>query len=436
MLSFARFVGGLFLSGALVGALGCKGDSAPGCRIALSAQLAPSALTQAEDARLQRVGSGFVLAALDGDNLRWAPLDSQGTLGVESTLPLPKHAPQTAPWFGMTSKLAPGDQMIAVYLANKEGTTNQLEARAIAQLGGLAPSSSVLLFELPAGVAASAVQLAVGSSKTGQRAAVTWSVDGTAESPSLLLLGADAQPMGPPITVFKTPLTGRTCLAVIPSRTELAVAAIEPPSMSAGRAIWHGVEFRDDGSRFYDVSFELEAVPSDCPAVAPTPRGYVATYKNNDGIYFTDFDITKSVPNGDIIAGALDFGGAARIPKTACVSPMGREYALLLDRASGPEAWRVKAFGNPQGGSLLLPSTTGSVGPLSAWPGLDELYVTYVDRGRSATAGPSDGSSTGNSRSLVRVDCPMAAPYVSYEADGNSNDAGVSPDGNFNEDGK
>jgi hypothetical protein len=98
---------------------------------------------------------------------------------------------------------------------------------------------------------------------------------------------------------------------------------------------------------------------------------------------------------------------------------MGREFSLMFDRPSGPEVWRIDAFGNRQGGSLLLPSMTGSVGPVASVPGTDVVFATYLDR-----ANPNNPS--GNSRYLVRVECPMALPAVAYDggADASASDAG------------
>src|SRR5512133_1413716 len=93
----------------LAAAAGCKDNSPPGCRIAQSTTLPARPLTATRDVVLQRVGAGFVLVGTEGDEVRWAPLAADGTLGPESKLTLPQRAASPAPVFGVTSKSAPGD---------------------------------------------------------------------------------------------------------------------------------------------------------------------------------------------------------------------------------------------------------------------------------------------------------------------------------------
>lgn len=394
---------------------GCKDKAPPGCRIAESVTLPASALTSTEEAWLQRAGTGFVLLGSEGDEVRWAPLALDGTVGTESKLTLPQRALRPEPWFGATAKAAPGDQIIVAYVAPKAGSTTQLQIVAITQSPGGAASAPIVLADLPAGVDPKIVRLAMGTSRSGQRAVLAWGFEGQDASPSLLLLKGDAQPVGPPLTVRQGPGARWTCLDVVASRTDFGVSIVEAPSGNTP-STWRTFELRDDGGRGPDVGIELDATPTGCVSSAPTANGYVVAFQNNDGTFFSDYDIAKGAVNSDIVAGALQFGGPARQPKVACISPMGLEYSLLFDRSSGPEAWRFDAHGNPQGGTLLLPSA-GDVGPLAIVGGSDAFYATYLDqRPAAAASGATDGNSMGSARYLVRVDCPMAAQPLAVDA--------------------
>jgi hypothetical protein len=389
---------------------GCKTSSPPGCRIAQSTTLPASPLTLTRDAVIQRAGSGFVLVGVEGDEVRWAQLGLDGTLGTESKLTVPQRAARPGIVFGATSKNAPADQLVVVFAVPKAGV-NQLQLTAITQTAGAAASAPAPVADLPAGVDPNIVRLAMGSSQTGLRAVLTWSFDGQDAPPSFVLLKGDAQPVAAPAPVLMAPIPKSSCLSVIASRTDFAISVTEAgqPGTTA-ETIWRAFELRDDGSHGSNVEIGLDVGVTSCVSPAPTPRGYVLAYQNNDGTYFADFDTGTGTLNTDIVAGVLQFGGVAKQPKIGCIAPMGSEYGLLFERHTGPEVWRFDAFGNPQGSSLFLPAAAGEVGPLSALTGRDSFHATYLDLGRTAASGASDGLSTGTTRQLVRVDCPMAAP--------------------------
>src|SRR5215208_7653015 len=96
----------------LVSLPACKSSSPPGCRIAQSTSLPPSALTLTRDAWIQRAGGGLVLVGIEGDEVRWAPLSLDGMLGTESKLTVPQRAARPGVVFGATSKSVPGDQLV------------------------------------------------------------------------------------------------------------------------------------------------------------------------------------------------------------------------------------------------------------------------------------------------------------------------------------
>jgi hypothetical protein len=404
----------LSLLGLATAAAGCKDTSPPGCRIAQSISLPASPLTTTLDVSLQRAGAGLVLVGLAGDEVRWAPVALDGTLGPESKLTLPQRQARPGVVFATTAKSAPGDQLVVAYVAPRTGTSQQ-QITAITQTAGAAPSAPLALVDLPAGVDPNIVRLAMGPSQTGQRALLTWNFEGQDAPPSFLILGGDAQPMGMPAPVINTPIPRGTCLSVVSSRTDFAVSVVELGQ--AGQATtWHAFELRDSGGHGSNVAMFLSHPVVGCISAAPTAHGYVLAYQNNSGTYFADFNIGTGTLNEDIVAGVLQFGGVAKQPKIACVAPMGSEYSLLFDRSTGPEAWRFDAFGNAQGSPLYLPAGTGHLGPLSALAGKDAVQATYLDQGGGAAGASTDGNSMGNTRYLVRVDCPMAAPLFTPDA--------------------
>jgi hypothetical protein len=396
---------------------GCKQTQPPGCRIAQSTSLPPSALTLTRDAWIQRAGAGLVLVGTEGDEVRWAQLSLDGVLGTESKLTVPQRVARPGVVFGATSKSVPGDQLVVAYVVPKAGATNQLQVNAITQTPGAPAAAPVTLFDLPAGVDPNIIRLAMGSSQTGQRAVLTWSFDGQDAPPSFLLLKGDAQMDAPPVAAINAPIPRASCLSIIGGRTDFAVSVVQAGQPgTTSETIWRAFELKDDGGHGSNIEIGLDVPVTSCISSTTTPRGYALAYQNNDGTFFADFDTGTGALNTDIIAGVLQFGGVAKQPKVGCIAPMGREYGLLFDRSSGPEVWRFDAFGNPQGSPLLLPASTGQVGPLSALPGRDSFHATYLDIASGPQTGPSDGNSTGTSRQFIRVDCPMAAPAFTTDA--------------------
>src|SRR5688572_16877848 len=86
---------------------GCKQTPPPGCRLAQSTSLPPSALTLTRDVWLQPAGAGLMLVGVEGDEVRWAPLSLDGVLGVESKLTVPQRAARPGIVFGATARAAP-----------------------------------------------------------------------------------------------------------------------------------------------------------------------------------------------------------------------------------------------------------------------------------------------------------------------------------------
>jgi len=400
----------------LLAVASCKSTPPPGCRIAQTTALPPSALTLTRDVWIQRAGAGLVMVGVEGDEVRWAPLSLDGVLGPESKLTVPQRAARPGIVFGATAKATPADQLVVAFATPKAGAPTQLQVAAITQMPGAAASAPAVLADLPAGVDPNIVRLAMGSSSTGRRAVLAWNYEGQDAPPTFVLLQGDAMPVAPPGPAFQAKIARGSCLSVVASRTDFAISVTEGGQPgTTSETIWRAFELKDDGGHGSNIEIGLDAPVTSCISSTPTPRGYALAYQNDNGTYFADFDTGSGSLNHDIVAGVLQFGGVAKQPKVACIAPMGREYSLLFDRSSGPEVWRFDAFGNPQGSSLFLPTSAGEVGPLSALTGNDAFLATYLDAGKAG--GATAGNSSGSVRQLVRVDCPMAPPaFITSDA--------------------
>src|SRR5947207_2850800 len=118
----------------------------------------------------------------------------------------------------------------------------------------------------------------------------------------LVLLGPDAQAMGMPAPVINASIPHGTCLSVVSSRTDFAVSVVQngPPGEAV---VWRAFELRDGGGHGSNVTLTLGHSVVGCISAAPTPRGYVLAYQNDDGTYFDDFNQQSSALNEDIVAG-------------------------------------------------------------------------------------------------------------------------------------
>lgn len=405
------------LAACLTSLAACKDTKAPGCRIAREIPLPATALTGMKNVTLLATGDGFVLAGSDGDDVRWARLGPDGVLGAQSTLRLPLRAIRPEPWLAAAGKNAPGDQLIVIYVAAIPGSPNQLAINAIVQDEGAAPADPKALVDLPAGVDPKIIRLAAAPTKSGQRAAVAWGFQGMVV-PSIQILGPGAEPVGAVLKPARL-APDWSCLSLVASRADITLGALEAPRTTGGKPSWYAAEILDTGRITTEITMGFEVKETDCPVAAPTKVGYVLAYQNRDGTFFSDYNIGKAVISSEIVAGVIRFGGLSKMPPLACVSPMGKDFAILYDRSSGPEVSRFDAFGAPEGSLLYLPSK-GSISSLSAWPFIDSFYATYLDQGSATTT--IDGNNTQNQRHLLKVDCPgdplAFPPDALPEADG------------------
>src|ERR1700690_2133615 len=120
---------GLFVTAIVCGGLGaalgsCGSDAGSPCH-AQSTAIAANGLTLLPDARLDRVGEAFVLLGLTGDQVLWATLTLDGSLGAVHSAGVPAH--RGTPWFAVTGGPgAPTAQILVAYLAAEASATSPL----------------------------------------------------------------------------------------------------------------------------------------------------------------------------------------------------------------------------------------------------------------------------------------------------------------------
>jgi hypothetical protein len=425
-LAILPVVAAIVASVAAAGALtGCGDEPGPGCRLASVLELARTPLSSLADVRLERVGAGFVLIGVDDkrETVRFARLDEAGKLTGEASATLPART--LGPWFAVTRKTAPGDQLLVVYGVAAAGATPGIALQVMALDAGASTGGTPQPLRTPEGQdvvlagEASRYQVAMASVRTGERAVLVWGTPAVTGPPELLLLDAEGASRRPTATLGRMTAPW-DCLAIVPGRSDFALSRL---GRGGGTPSWFLTDLTDEGRDTYSLEIQLSIRDVGCPRVAPTAKGYTMAWQNVDGTYFADVDTRAQTPDagsndGDagmpdggaadgggastihvtsrIVRGAVRFGGPDHQPPVACIASMGKEFSIAYDATSGPLVDRFTVFGLPKGSSLHLPSR-GRSGGASAWPLIDAAYLTYLDRGPDAA---------GDQRYLAKVDCP------------------------------
>jgi len=409
--------------------VGCGSDRPLGAQIGQQIPLADSPLTLTWDALLVRAGDGFVLAGLDGTTVRWGQLSSSGDLSGESVFDLPEQPATTVggqplgPLFAVTSRTAPGDQLVVVMAVLQAGSTDRYEVHAwIHDLGSLLPPTVQVLGVQVAAPTSGTVRLVAGSSPSGTRALVAWGVEGQLAPIQYRMLGADGALVGTPGKIYDdsdpSSLAFWNSLGTTQNAPDLAITLVEPPKQKNEQFLWRRFQMNDDGSIAGEADIGLDALDvSDGRIVStPTSDGYLLAWQNdttNGGTFFANLtppppdagsEPIDNVSTHQVLASAL-YGGYSSMPRLAWIAPAGYEFTIGLARSRGLEVLRFDIFADPRGQALYLPSASGNTGPASAWVGSDAVYVTYLDMPGSFTR--ADASvPTGTHRLLVTVLSP------------------------------
>jgi hypothetical protein len=383
-----------------VGPAGCQTDSHPAsCDFQEQVALVGTPLTLLSGARLDRVGSGFLLLGYDGHLVRWAPVTSGGQPGAEQSLPLPASA-TAGPWFAAAGKVTAGDTVLIAY-GVPSATAGMVDVQILAAAAGSgAAAPAGTLVTIPDPTAASGAQVVMGSGRMGMRAALAWTVAGGTDVRVQAMTG-DGRAQGAPVVeraAGASPLID--CLSFVAGKDDLAVGFIDAQAANDNNPGWTILELRDDGALDSSLTFTLGTVSPTCPFSAATDTGYVTVWQNELGSFIDVYDGKTQVFTPKLFAGAVTFGGADQQPPLTGVGPVaGGDFAVVLARPGAAEAWRLTAAGAVTEGSVVLPSSVGQMGKISSVSVSGALYVTYADYASSASAG-TDGQ-----RFFVKIAC-------------------------------
>ena len=402
MIDVGRRAGSLI---ALVGLGGlvepaCQTNSQPStCDFQEQVAQPASPLTLLTTARLDRVGSGFLLIGRDGMLVRWAPVDDRGTVGAESSAQLP--ASMTAgPWFAAAGRSAPGDTVLIAYgIASATAGMVDVEVAAT-PVGGGNPVTTGKLVTLADPSSTSGALVAMGSSRLGMRAGFAWTIPGQPQI-NVQSLGFDGRAQGAPLVQPSSTTAAQVpCLSFVNGKDDLAVGYLTQVSIADPNPSWSVVEVRDDGGLDEWVTFRLGTVHPTCPLSAATTGGYVTTWQNQLGSWIGVYDAASNILTSHLFAGAVTFGGADAQPPLAGVGAVaGGDYAVVLAASGAAEAWRVDAVGKVGTDAVIFPSAVGQMGQISTVSVSGAVYATYADYSSSSAVG-TDGQ-----RFFVKVTC-------------------------------
>jgi hypothetical protein len=389
------------LAGVVLGTSGgCQTDSqAPSCDFQEQVAQVGTPLTLLPKARLDQVGSGFILMGFDGRLVRWATVDTRGQLGTEQSALLP--ASTAGPWFAAAGTSAPGDRILIAYgTAAATAGMVDIQILAVPASGNGSPVATGTLVTVPDPAALDGATLVMGTGRLGMRAGLAWSIPGRGEV-RIQSLGGDGQPQGASLA---EPLAGTRqqveCLSFIAGKNDLAVGFIAQESVADPSPGWTILEVHDGGTLDSSVTLRLGSSNPTCPHSAVAGAGYVTVWQNELGSMIGVYDGTGNTFMSHIFAGAVTFGGADVQPPLAGVGPVsGGDFAVVLAQPGAAEAWRVTPAGTVATQTVVFPSSVGQMGDISTVSTAGALYSTYGDYTSAANIG-KDGQ-----RFFVKVTC-------------------------------
>jgi hypothetical protein len=397
----------------------CSSDEPPGTTIPKEATLpATSALASMPNVSLIRVADGFVLAGHDDGTIRWGKLSLEGELTDEASFDLAGVVSSVQPVFAVTQKRVPGDQLLAITIADSKTKSGAYDLVAVTQtVGDADPSGPVVIAPLTDVSNLATVQLAAGAAITGTVGYVAWGIkdQGLHIPLNFALLAADATVKGALSKALdrsnpsQVPLWD--CLGHHQGKTGLGFSVISP---NGSNSYWHAIELSESGD-VAEMTYPLDARVTSCQIMGTpkNPYGYVMAFQADTAIdlarYETRLD-SDGGPTGEgevttsksVIPSAI-FGGPLNLPPLAWVSPVGRDIIVGLARPSGPQVFRFTNSGVPHGGTVTLRSANGRTGPVAAYASADAVYVTYTDQVTQA-------GSQSTHRYFMRVESPTDLP--------------------------
>lgn len=371
-------------------AAGCSDALVPSTCVIEKHRIEGTPLTLLPDARLDRVGDGFVLLGSDGDNVRWASLGTEGVIGAEHFIAVPAHVGQ--PWFAVAGTSGPMDHLVVAYIPAGAAATGMVDLMTFSvEFDNTMPTLPVAVGQIPA-----TAQVAVGSGRGGMQAALTWGVPGTTNI-SARILGGDGRAIGADLVLGS--VEDFDCLGFTPGKGDLTVGYVDgsgtPPAYK-----FLGIEI--SATRILQPAFTLPIGNQrpGCVELVPTDTGYaLAWHSSGIGTYFGVFEPSTSQFPNQLVLGDVRVSGEP--PNLGGLGWMGKQYALVFARDTGAEVWPIDAMGHRKGSLPVFPSTVGHTGALSTQPVGAVLYATYADYTYADPANRSAGV-----RFLVKVSCP------------------------------
>lgn len=390
-----------------VAAAACPSNPTPSSCVIEQHRFPGSPLTLLPDARLDRIGDTFVLLGTDGNDVLWAALNADGTMGPEHVYQLtqPHLGP---PLFAVAGASAAMDRLVVAYVPADAATVGSVNLMTV--VVGFDNTMPTLPVS-SGGVAAGAHMVAI-SGRGGRHAGIAWAVPGRTDVMVRVLTG-DGQPAVPDINLGN--VGDFSCLRFLPGREDLTIGYVDLTGMPTPMPAFVGAEINLAGqigvSGMGMPSFRLElgSQTPGCFDLAPTTSGCgpnavapcygVAWHGAGIGTFFGVLDpVNKSFPSNPVLH---DVRVQGTPPDVGGLGWTGKDYALVFTHTNGAEIWPIDAMGQRQGALPVLPSAAGHTGTVSTQPVGTALYLTYADYSSADPANTSDGQ-----RFLVRVTCP------------------------------
>ncbi len=372
----------------LAGCQSSVGDA--GCQLTQVTVLPGSPLTLLPDARLERVGDGFVLIGSDGATVRWASLTATGVLGPERSLTLPPGA--TSPRFAVAGTTTAGDRVLVAYLtpaANQfDAELHVIAATADGSEPGV-PGPALVTFVEGATVDPPLVELGSSGNGKAMTAGLAW-FDRQAGAIRFVTLDGAGQMLGEPTTGESG--AAFSCLDFSGGKGDVTFTynrylddAPRPPSNFISEAQENG---HVDNVLRLSVAQTRESLT--CSVVAPTTKGYAMAWQDYSGSWLAiaerktdEPDAGATVPGYKVISypfgSATDFGGPDLQPPLRGLAQFGTDYGVILAKPHAVELWRLDGFGVRQDGALVFPSLMGNLGEISVVQVGSALVGSYAD---------------------------------------------------------
>jgi len=396
----------LGLVGALLTSSQCADELPARCALVTKA-LAANALTLLPDARLDRVGNGFVLLGSDGDHVMWQTIDTAGGAGPLRTVAVPSHT--DGPWFGVAGM--PGsaaDHVVILFATNPSGSMATL-ASITAGIDGSAGAAVASVGMIPdRGASKTPLLVSAGSGQAGQHMGLLWSSKGKS-TVKARIFGADGQPVGGEVSLGD--VDDVDCPRFTAGQGDLTATFVKTSGTPAAHAAV-AREFNLDGSSGSTLNLGLVDWSKDeaggCVFLAAASSGYGFGWRANGKTFSGDdyafFDPSKGsgtyTPYPLLSDERATGGHAAPLMGLGKTADSVTRFIVVAAAPSGGRAWEIDIDGKAIAEDLVFPSVKGNTGTVSTASLSGSLYATYADyTGKTAT------DHTTGSRIIAQVTC-------------------------------